>query len=43
MARQGIIAVEDHMDIRIFDVAALAEIADIEPEALSREIVPGAA
>ena len=43
LAQQGVIAVEDHMDIRILDVAALAEIADVEPEALSREIVPAAA
>lgn len=42
LARQGIIAVADHMDIRILDVAALAEIADVEAEALSREIVPAA-
>ena len=43
LARQGIISVEDHMDIRILDVAALAEIADIGPEALWQEIVPAAA
>jgi CRP-like cAMP-binding protein len=43
MARRGLISVENHMDIRILDIDALAEIADIEPEALSREILPLAA
>lgn len=41
MARREIVAVEDHMDILIRDMHALAEIAGIDPEGLGNQIIPG--
>lgn len=43
LAHDGIIRVENHMDIGIRDLAALARIAGIDPEELSREIAPAPA
>jgi CRP-like cAMP-binding protein len=42
LARQGIITTGDHMDITIHDVAALADLAGVEIDALRAEIIPGA-
>lgn len=42
LERNRILSVTDHMDIAIHDTAALAEIAEIDPEALRNDIVPAA-
>jgi len=41
-SRHGVIKVADHMDIRILDLDALAEIAEIDPAALQNEIITAA-
>ena len=40
LEEEGVISVEDHMDIRIRDAAALAQIAEVDPCLLQREITP---
>jgi len=40
MIRNGIVAMAGHMDIRIIDLDALADMAGVDPSALKREIVP---
>jgi CRP-like cAMP-binding protein len=42
LEKAGVVSVAGHMDVRILDVAALAAVADIDPEALEREITPSA-
>ena len=41
MSRNGILAMCDHMDIRILNPQALSRIAGVDHERLKREIVPG--
>ena len=43
MARNGILNVRNHMDVTIHDVDTLAEIAEIDPDELRKEIMPRAA
>jgi len=43
LTRGGLVTTGDHMDIEIHDVAALADLASVDLEALRREIIPGAA
>ena len=40
MNRQGLIKTQDHMDITIYDVPALAELAEVDLETLRKEIIP---
>lgn len=40
--RNGLVETADHMDIRITDLSALAEIAGAEPDRLAAEITPAA-
>ncbi|MBY6068848.1 Crp/Fnr family transcriptional regulator [Leisingera aquaemixtae] len=40
--RNGLVETADHMDIRINDLSALAEVAGAEPERLAAEITPAA-
>jgi CRP-like cAMP-binding protein len=42
LKRLGVLTVTDHMNILVHDMDALAEIAEIDPEALKAEIVPAA-
>lgn len=42
LRRNGVLTVADHMTITVQDVDALAAIAEIDPEALRREIIPAA-
>ncbi|TVS00968.1 MAG: Crp/Fnr family transcriptional regulator [Rhodobacteraceae bacterium] len=41
--RQGLITTEDHMDINIHDLYALADLAEVDLTMLRRDIIPGAA
>ena len=43
MNRLGLITTQDHMDITIHDVSALAEIAEVDLGTLRKAIIPGAA
>lgn len=43
LVRNGVITTEDHLDIRILDLAALAEMAGIDVARLKHEIAPAAA
>lgn len=40
LTEEGLIAVRDHMDVRILDADALAEVAEIDAALLAREITP---
>jgi CRP-like cAMP-binding protein len=40
LKRLGVISMEDHIDISIHDMDALAEIAGVDPDMLENEIVP---
>jgi len=42
MNRLGLITTHDHMDITIHDVAALADLAEVDLATLRKEIIPGA-
>ncbi len=41
--RKGTITTEDHMDITVHDVHALADLAEVDVETLRKQIIPGAA
>ena len=43
MNRQGLITTQDHMDITIHDVSALAKLAEVDLGTLRKEIIPKAA
>ncbi|MCF3974685.1 Crp/Fnr family transcriptional regulator [Paracoccus sp. EGI L200073] len=43
LGRNGLITADDHMDLEIHDVHALAVLAGVDLDALRREIIPGAA
>lgn len=40
LRRSGVLEVRNHMDITIHDIDALADIAEIDPDGLRKEIVP---
>ena len=40
LERSGIIDVDDHIDVKILDIDALAELAQIDPVRLAQEATP---